>query len=171
MVPHSIRGIRNVWSLIRASPAAYRFYLLSQNSIQAAVLANDLPPQVLSTAVACAQAQDVATGNPLDIFQITLKTSLHSNADLNERVLARLVKTSFSILHLQSVVDRCIQDFVDFCALVCTELNGLKNNDGTSRTELHRLRRGFYRFELLCRLLSNYRYPDDVAPGRNLRRF
>jgi hypothetical protein len=146
----TLPDVASLDKLIRASPACYRVYQASKDFILFKVLRTQISPQVLREALACFQACKLRQRHD-DYVEDFLKyyASHGLPASVPERVSRMLIRFHKTVELLTA----------DFCSAKLAQhpMTNLPNVNykPPSRTEIIRIQRGFYLFQLSCDLFRS----------------
>ncbi|KAI0137133.1 hypothetical protein BJ170DRAFT_45020 [Xylariales sp. AK1849] len=191
---------RDLYSLISASPSSYRAFIAWRLTIMRMVIQNSIEPSVLQDALACLacptnEVDPWSTKKNTESARERRQTLIQLLEDwqMKELPLPMDYNSIFQLYQLEATVDKLTKPHITFmetCFTGCcradeiSRLTAIKQQAGLKRaaekkeetcaplsnTEMSRLRRAFFRFELYCRVFGFAKgnhplfTPNDVQP-------
>jgi hypothetical protein len=160
----NISDLQTLNALIRASPSYHQVYTSQRIRILSRVLERELEPPVLADAIATMAASRVADRQDritkVKDFLSQYRAKIYAQ---DGNGLASITSQDISsVARLHTAIRTIALRFYDFTVGARPHLPDAKSaSPGPSRTELQRIYRALYRFEMFCKLFSSNRFPRD----------
>ena len=162
----NIYDLQTLKAVIHASPSYHQVYTSQRIRILFTVLERELEPPVLADALATLAASRVADGEDrttkVKDFLAQYRTTICAKG--GNGLSSITSEDIFSVVRLHIAMRTIALRFYEFTVVARPNLPDTESTDpGPSRTELRRIHRALYRFEMFCKLFSPNRLPRDNA--------
>ncbi|KAJ3580502.1 hypothetical protein NPX13_g59 [Xylaria arbuscula] len=153
----SLESPRDLYSLIKASPASLRAFIPCRRSTFSAIIRNALAPDAVHHALALLHVPEPPVsfhndGRNAELFRLRVKIYLKQYFRASSWRFPTDLPSIITLIRLISQISRFVDGYFDFAM----ETMGLTEETGCLRplssTEIARLQRAFLRFEIYCRI-------------------
>jgi hypothetical protein len=151
-------------ALIHASPSYHQVYTSQRINILSKVMERELEPPVLADAIATLAASRLADGEDritkVRDFLDQYRTTIYAKGGSG---LSSITPEDIScVARLHTAITTIALRFYEFTVVARPHLPDVESTrPSPSRTELQRIYRALYRFEMFCKLFSSNRIPRD----------